>query len=232
MIKTYYELAKPGIVYGNMLAAVAGFFFGSGEYIEWGTFAAMVLGLSGIIASACVWNNIYDRHADARMERTKGRPLAAGEIPLKNAAAYALLLGTAGAAALAFFTNVLALVFALIGFAIYVLWYTPLKHRSATALYVGALAGATPPVVGYTAAAYALDAYALGLFAALFLWQIPHFLSIAVFRYDEYKAAGIPLLIQKAPGPEARKRARKIFFYSLLVLLAFCLILIVQRWIR
>ena len=89
-----------------------------------------------------------------------------------------------------------------------------------------------PPVVGYTAAAGRLDLYALALFLLLFLWQLPHFLAIARYRYEEYSAAGVPLLVGRPQGEGERKAARKTFYLSLWGVVLLCLILILQRWIR
>jgi protoheme IX farnesyltransferase len=232
MIKEYYELAKPGIVYGNAWPAIAGFFFASTGAIAWGVFFAMLMGLSFVIGSACALNNIHDRAIDARMERTKHRGVASGRIPRANALIFAIVLGLLGAALLGFYTTPLALYAALAGFGIYVFLYTPLKPKTPLALFVGAVAGATPPVVGYAAAANVYDWYALALFAALFVWQIPHFLSIAMYRYAEYAAAGVPLYIKKEPSEPAKRRARLVFYLSLVVLLFGCAALILQRWIR
>lgn len=232
MVKTYYRLTKPGIIYGNMLATVAGFFFASTGPIDWILLGATLGGLALVIASACVFNNIADRHLDARMERTKNRALVSGTVSPRNAYIFGTVIGFLGFITLALWTTWFAFGVALLGFVVYVFWYTPLKPKSAYALFVGAIAGATPPVVGYTAVTNTFDIYALGLFAALYVWQIPHFLAIAVYRYEEYAAAGVPLFIKKVPSPQARTRAKKIFRYSLVVLLLFCLILILQRWMR
>ena len=232
MIRTYYELAKPGIIYGNTLTAGAGFFLAGQGVIEWSLLVVMLVGLSFIIASACVFNNYFDRHIDARMERTKNRALVVGHASKTGALLFGLALLLFGTLTLHYYTNILALGVALVGFLVYVFLYTPLKPHTAHALWVGAVAGATPPVVGYTAASGVLDVYAWILFAALFLWQIPHFLAIAVYRFEEYRAAGIPLFISKTPSPETKKKARAVFYASLVVLLLGCLALILQRWVR
>jgi protoheme IX farnesyltransferase len=225
MIEAYYEITKPGIIYGNLLVAAAGFLFASGGYVDWGLFVATLLGLGLVIASACVFNNVYDRKMDARMERTKRRPSVTGKIPAARALLYAFFLGLAGAVALAFYTNTLALTWAFVGFFVYVLLYTPLKLKSPVALFVGAVAGATPPVVGYVAAAGAFDSYATLLFALMFVWQIPHFLAIATYRWHEYTAAGVPLYIKREPAAKAKRRGRIVFYASLVVLLAGCVAL-------
>lgn len=228
MFKQYLELAKPGIVVGNALAAASAGAFAFPSPMPWLVFFAMVCGISCVIGAACALNNIYDRDIDARMERTKKRPIPSGQISDGAAFIFAAALLCLGSFFL-YMTTPLALLAALFGFAVYVLLYTPLKHKTRQALFVGALAGATPPVVGYTAATGSLDALALLLFGLMFLWQLPHFLSISVFRYEEYAAAGVPLFITQPPSERSRKVARNIFYASLAVLLLSCVWLMFQR---
>lgn len=232
MLRTYYDLTKPGIIYGNVFAAVAGFVFGSPAVFSWEHFFAMLTGLWLVIAGACVFNNYHDRHIDARMERTKNRALASGAVSHIAVLVFASVLEVLGIGILFFFTNLLAFTAALVGVGSYLLLYTPLKSRTPFAMYAGAIAGATPPVVGYTAATGVFDWYALALFIAMYIWQIPHFLSIAIFRYEEYKAAGVPLFIRSAPSDSTKKKARQAFLFSLVVLVVCCGALILQRWIR
>lgn len=227
-LKAYYRLAKPGIVYGNALAAAAAFLFASGA-VNLPLFAATITGLSLVMASACVFNNFLDRDIDAAMARTKTRALVAGTIPVEYAIFYATLLGLAGFGLLLAYTNFLTFGVALLGFVLYVCVYTPLKRITPHTLWVGSLAGATPPVVGYTAVTNTLDLNALWLFLFLFIWQVPHFLAIAVYRFEEYRAAGIPLFITKPPGPKARRLGRAVFYASLVVLLAWCAALMLHK---
>ncbi len=217
----YYQLSKPGIVYGNALVAAAGFWYASSGAVNGALLVYTLLGLSLVIASACAFNNYFDRDIDKKMVRTKTRPLAAGHLSNKAALLFGTLAGLAGAALLFFFTTLSAFSVALLGWAVYVLWYTPLKHKTPHALWVGAVAGATPPVVGYAAVTNTLDLNALWLFLFLFVWQVPHFLGIAAYRFDEYSAAGIPLLIKK-PTVRGKKIGRVVFYASLVVLLAWC----------
>jgi protoheme IX farnesyltransferase len=152
------------------------------------------LGLSLIIASGCVVNNWQDREADARMERTKNRALARGDIPVRSAMLFAAVLGAGGVAVLWAFVNGLALMVALSGCFVYLVLYWYVKRHSAWSTAVGSLAGAVPPVVGYVAILNRLDAGALILFLILALWQIPHFYAIGIFRRSDYAAAGLPVL--------------------------------------
>ncbi len=227
----YYWLLKPGITRSNVLAAAAGFLFAS-TTINWWLFVATMFGIACVIASGCVFNNYMDRALDAKMERTQKRALVRGIISNRAALIYASMLGVVGALTLFLYTNTLTLMVALVGWVVYVLVYTPLKPRNPIALFVGGVAGSIPLVVGYVAATNTLDWYAFILFAVLYVWQIVHFMAIAVYRYDEYTAAGVPLYIRKRPSDAAKQRARKVFYASLFVLLFFCLFLILQRWIR
>lgn len=226
---SYYRLVKPGIVYGNALVAAAGFAYASAGHVNWLLFVCTLLGLSMVIASACVFNNYFDRDIDAKMARTTNRPLAAGHISSRPALAFGAFLGLTGAALLFFFTTLPAFAVALFGWLVYVLAYTPLKHVTPQALWVGAIAGATPPVVGYAAVTNSLDLTALWLFLFLCLWQVPHFLGIAAYRFDEYSAAGIPLLIKKRPSERGKAAGRIVFYASLVILLVWCFALMLHR---
>lgn len=221
--RTYYRLTKPGIIYGNALMFAAGFFLGSWDGVNWPLFFEALLGLSFVMASACVFNNYADRELDKKMERTKSRSLVTGAISPNAAYIYGLVLALIGFGALYFFSSYLSFLIALIGFATYVFLYTPLKPKTSFALYIGAVAGATPPVVGYTAITGNFDWWALLLFVAMFLWQLPHFVAIATYRYEEYTAAGVPLTVKRQPTEEEKKKAKKIFALSLVILLAACL---------
>jgi protoheme IX farnesyltransferase len=193
-LRQYYQLTKPGIIYGNAITAAAGFVLASKGQIDWRLFLATLVGLSLIIASACVFNNIMDRHADKMMARTRNRPLVKGTISVQNARIFAVLLGILGALTLAFLTNLLTLAIALAGFAVYLFGYTIWKYRTHYGTLIGSVAGAVPPVVGYCAVSGRIDACALIIFAMIVLWQMPHFFAIAMFRQDDYSAASIPVL--------------------------------------
>lgn len=200
-IRIYYNLTKPGIIMGNAITNIAGFALASEGDINPGLFAATVTGLSGIIASACVFNNYIDRDIDRKMERTKSRGLVTGMVSGSHALVFASVLGVIGTIVLARYTNLLALSIALAGFFIYVVLYGFWKRRSSLGTVIGAVSGAIPPVVGYTAVSNRLDGGAILLFLILMLWQMPHFFAIALYRFKDYKAAGIPVLpVKKGVG--------------------------------
>jgi heme o synthase len=198
VIKDYYELAKPGLVYGNLITTIAGFLLGAhvlGVPVNIWLLVATCIGILLVMGSGCVFNNYIDRDIDGTMARTKDRALIAGRISGRAALVYASVLGAIGFLTLIIFTNVLALGAAVVGFFFYVFMYSLWwKRRSTWGTFVGAIAGATPPVVGYAAAAARLDLAALLLFIILVIWQMPHFYSIAIRRFSDYTAAGVAVL--------------------------------------
>ncbi|MES2345897.1 MAG: heme o synthase [Chlamydiota bacterium] len=194
MISMYYALTKPGIVLGNIVTVTAGFILASKGVINIPLFLATVLGIAFVMASACVFNNYFDRHADQKMARTKNRALPQGLISLKSALTFAALLGLCGIAVLFFYTNTLTAFIAFFGFFFYVVMYGIWKYKSVYGTLVGSVAGAVPPLVGYCAVSNRLDAGAIILFLIMVLWQMPHFYAIAMYRFDDYAAASIPVL--------------------------------------
>ncbi|MCF7852823.1 MAG: heme o synthase [Simkaniaceae bacterium] len=198
MIKAYYILSKPGIIYGNAITVIAGFLLASqGAFHSW-LFFATLIGLSCVIASACTFNNYIDRMSDRKMRRTQNRPLVIGSIPNHHALIFGASLAFCGFFMLLVYTNLLTTLIAVVGFAIYVFAYSLLKYHSVHATLIGSLAGAVPPVIGYTAVTNHFDLAAFLLFAILTFWQMPHFYAIAIHRIEDYAAASIPVLpIQK-----------------------------------
>jgi heme o synthase len=195
MLKNYYIITKPGILYGNLISIIAGFFLASSNPIQLGLLVITIFGLTCVIASGCVLNNIFDRDIDAKMERTKNRTLVKGLIPVSSAFAYACILGVLGVLILFFFTNVATTVAALIGLFFYVVVYTLLlKRTSIHSALIGGVSGAIPPVVGYLAVRGSVDIGVVVLFFILVLWQMPHSFAIALYRMSDYKLANIPVL--------------------------------------
>jgi len=194
MIRAYFSLIKPRIILGNLITAAAGFAWASKGHFDLALFFLLLLGLSFVIGSAAAINNWVDKEIDAKMERTKKRPLVTGKILPKHAFFFASFLGFFGFLILALFTNKIATLFALCGHLVYIAMYTPLKHRMSHATLVGSIAGAMPPIVGYTAVSGTMNLEALSLFLLLALWQMPHFYSLALYRCEEYRAASIPVL--------------------------------------
>lgn len=194
MLKAYFKLTKPGIIFGNLITAICGFFLASQGPIDIGLLLATMGGLSLIVGSACVYNNYIDRKADQKMERTKDRALAKGTISLRSALTFATVLGLLGMLLLLRFTNPLTVAVGLFGVLVYVLLYSRMKYQTPHATLVGSLAGAVPPVVGYTAVSDTFDMGAALLFTLVALWQMPHFYAIAMYRLADYRAASVPVL--------------------------------------
>jgi protoheme IX farnesyltransferase len=190
----YYLLTKPGIILGNLITVAAGFILASHKELDLLLFLATLFGLACVIASACVFNNYIDRAIDKKMERTKNRPLAKGVVSARNAILFAICLGIAGFWILFFYTNPLTALIAGTGFVVYVVLYSLWKCRTLYGTAIGSIAGGVPPVVGYCAVSNQFDLGALILFTMMVCWQMPHFFSIAVYRFDDYKAASLPVL--------------------------------------
>jgi heme o synthase len=197
MFRDYYSLTKSGLVYGNLIPVIGGFavaarVVGVFNFI---TLAVVLVGIALVMASGCVFNNIIDRDVDAEMARTKNRPLVEGRIKPKQAIIFGIVLGLAGSAALALWTNWLTVAVAATGWFAYVVLYSLwAKRKTVYGTAVGSIAGAVPPVVGYAAAAGRLDLGAALLFIILALWQMPHFFAIGIYRERDYAAARIPIL--------------------------------------
>jgi protoheme IX farnesyltransferase len=193
-MKAYYQLAKPGIIYGNSISALAGFFLASGGTVNWLLCISTIVGLALVMGGSCVFNNYLDADIDAQMERTKIRATVTHQISKKNTLIYGSILLGLGMLILYVYTNILALSVALVGTIVYVLIYTPFKRKTVHATLIGSIAGATPPVVGFCAVTHTFNLEAFLLFLILVIWQMPHFYAISLFRSDEYKAASIPVL--------------------------------------
>ena len=195
MIKDYISIAKPGIISGNLISTAGGFFLASRGRIDIAALIATLGGVSLVVASACVCNNCIDRNLDRMMKRTYNRALARGALSVGTASLYAALLGIMGVALLWAETNILSVAIVSAGFGIYVGIYSLyLKRTSGYATLIGSLAGAAPPLAGYCAVANRFDLGAVILWAIFILWQIPHYYSIAIFRFDDYTAVKIPIL--------------------------------------
>jgi protoheme IX farnesyltransferase len=169
------------------------------------TVAMTLIGTVLIVAAANVLNMYLERDTDALMARTMNRPLPAHRLEPEVALKFGLALAAVSVPLLTFAVGALPGLLASIALVSYVLLYTPMKRQTAAALLVGALPGAIPPLIGWTAATARLDLPGVLLFAVMFLWQVPHFLAITLFRKEEYARAG--LVVQpNEPGGELAAR--------------------------
>lgn len=191
---------------GNLIAASSGFFLASRGNIDGATLLFVLLGTSLVIASGCVLNNVIDRDIDRKMSRTRKRALASGRLQVGNALIYGALLGVSGFSALYWQTNLITVFFAGLGFLVYVGLYS-LRYKRSTVYgtLIGSLSGACPPVIGYVAVTNQFDVGAAIILLTFCLWQIPHSYAIAIYRFDDYRAANIPVLPIKQ-GIQAARR--------------------------
>lgn len=191
----FFSVTKPGIIFGNMVSVCGGFFLASAHSFNFLLLLHTVFGMALVIASACVFNNVIDQDIDALMARTQRRALVVGLISEKTAVVYGILLGLLGFLALGFFTNWLSTLIAFVGYFFYVVVYSLyFKRQSALSTLLGGVAGAVPPVVGYSAVTHQLDLAAVLLFLILLFWQMPHFYAISIYRLEDFSKASLPIL--------------------------------------
>lgn len=195
MLKKYLFLTKPGILFGNFITTLGGFFLAAQGSIDILLLLLTLIGTTLVVASGCVVNNVIDQDIDTKMQRTQNRALVKKTISPTVALVYAFVLGVMGFSILWFGINGYAFLFAMIGFIVYVGFYSLwTKRTSIHQTVIGSISGASPPVIGYTAVTHQFDVAALLLFLAYALWQMPHSWAIAIYRFDDYKNAGIPIL--------------------------------------
>ena len=183
-------LAKPRITLLVLITTAGGYWLApvkAGPLVA----ALTIIGTILIVAGANALNLYLERDSDGRMERTKERPLPAGRMAPRVALWFGVTLSVAAIPILALGANPTTALLAVLANLSYVLAYTPMKRRSHWALWVGAVPGAMPPLLGWTAATGTIGLGGLVLFGILFLWQIPHFLAISIFRSEEYARAGL-----------------------------------------
>lgn len=189
----YLELMKPELTGLSVLTALCGFFLASKEFDPF-LFFWTGLGTLLVGGGAGALNQFIERRFDALMRRTERRPLAAGRLSPFNVVAFGISLSIVGIFVLIVLTNFLTACLATGTLLSYLFAYTPLKRRTPWSTLVGGIPGALPPVMGWTAAANRIEIGALILFGILFLWQIPHFLSLAWLYRKDYARAGYPML--------------------------------------
>lgn len=192
LIKAYYILTKPGIIYGNVMTGIAGFLFASRWHIDMRLLLALLLGMSGVIACGCVLNNYLDRSIDRNMARTKQRALVTGKIPVTYAIIFAACLGLLGFFILSY-TNWLVMLTGTIALVSYVVVYGFAKRMTAYSTLIGTVPGAASLVAGYVAVTNRFDLGAALLGVIMIIWQMPHFYAIAIRRLDDYRTAGLPV---------------------------------------
>ncbi|HET6341998.1 MAG TPA: heme o synthase [Gemmatimonadota bacterium] len=199
-------LTKARITALVLVTAAAGYVLGAPR-VELGTLVWLLVGVGLASGGAAALNQVYERDADARMTRTASRPVPAGRISPARGLAAGLLLSAGGVAWLVIGINTLTGFLALLTIVLYIAVYTPLKPRTSLNTLVGAIPGAIPPVIGWTAATGSIGLGGWALFSILFLWQLPHFLAIAWLFRDDYARGGFPMLpvVDPAGGSTGRQ---------------------------
>ncbi len=198
----FYQLTKPGIAGFVTLTSGAGFFVASGGHAPLVPLLHTMFGTLLSTSGALALNQYLERAFDAVMRRTRGRPLPSGRVAPAESLLFGLLLLAAGAGHLWFWIGPLPAALTLVSAAAYTLVYTPLKRRSYLATLVGAIPGAMPVLIGWSASAGEISPGALTLFFIFFLWQLPHVLALAWLCRDDYALVGF--LMAPPADPEGR----------------------------
>lgn len=197
-------LSKPRLSTLVMITCGGGMWLAPGDITPARAVLA-VLATAAVVGAANALNCYMERDLDARMRRTRDRPLPAGRLDPLVALGLGVFVPTLAVPFLALVAGQLTALLALVALLSYVLVYTPMKRRSPMALFVGAVPGAIPPAMGWTAVTGRLDAGALALFAVLFAWQLPHFLAVSLYLEDDYARAGLPVYARVHGEPATRR---------------------------
>ncbi len=228
-VRDFVALTKPPIIVLVLITTAGGLLLAPGD-LGWMQLFTALLGTVGVVAAANALNCYLERESDKYMSRTRTRPLPAGRMRPAHALWFGLALAVASVPALTFLVNPVTGLLAAIALVSYVWIYTPMKQLSSKALMVGAIPGAMPPLMGWTAVTGRVEWPGLVLFGVLFLWQLPHFIAISVYRQAEYDAAGI----RTVPGERGVLVARRhsLFWTALLLPVSVALVpLGVAGWV-
>lgn len=209
----FYELTKPRMNFLVVITTMVGFCMASRSgAINWWLMLHTILGTALTAASASVLNQVIEREHDAKMPRTRNRPVVCGRITVLEALVCGVLYGIVGVAYLAIAVNLLTAFLGFLTLLIYLFIYTPMKRFTSLNTVVGAVPGAIPPLMGFTAVDNAISLQALSLFGILFLWQMPHFLAIAIMYKRDYQAGGFKML--PCVDEDLRLTGRMILLYA------------------
>ena len=215
-LRQYYELTKPRIVMLAAFCAVIGMFLAADGMVAWPILVFGTIGISLLAAAGFTFNCMVERGIDARMARTRARPAARGEVSVPAALAFAGLLGGIGAWLLLEFVNPLTMWLTLGTFVGYAVIYTVvLKPATPQNIVIGGASGAMPPLLGWAAVSNDIAPQALVLVLIVFVWTPPHFWALALYRIEDYKRAGLPML-PVTHGPDLTRL--HILLYTVLLL--------------
>ena len=195
LIKSYYLLCKPNVVYMMLICALVGMLLAEDTVSSISTILIALFGIALCSGSAAAINQVIDRKADAAMTRTDQRPLPQGELSAFHASCFALVIGIFGAVILYVFINTLTMILTLASLIGYAFIYTVyLKRATPQNIVIGGLAGAAPPLLGWASISNTIEPHALLLVLIIFVWTPPHFWALAIYRKDEYAKESIPML--------------------------------------
>jgi protoheme IX farnesyltransferase len=193
--RDYYELTKPRVVMLLLLTALVGMCLATDTWVDPQILVAGMLGIGLLSSAAAVINHVVDHKIDSVMARTFNRPVAKGKVSVKRALTFAFVLAIVGFASLALFVNMLTAWLTLLSLVGYAVIYTMyLKRATPQNIVIGGLAGAAPPLLGWTAVTGDIHAYGLLLVLLVFTWTPPHFWALAIHREKDYAKAKIPML--------------------------------------
>jgi len=214
----YLALAKPRLNFLVVATSAAGYYLGATGGTDALSMVEAVAGTALVAGGAAVLNQLYERDTDALMRRTRLRPLPAGRVAPADARIFGLALSAAGLTLLAARANWLSAALALATLLTYLLIYTPMKRRTPLSTIVGALPGALPALIGWTASHGSIDRSGAALFAIVFCWQLPHFMAIAWLYREDYARAGFPML--PVIDPDGRRAGKQAVYWGFLLVLA------------
>ncbi|MBA2380413.1 MAG: protoheme IX farnesyltransferase [Blastocatellia bacterium] len=212
----YVELTKPRIAFMLLLTSAAGFYLGSWTPLNWVLFLNAMIGIALLAFGVATLNQWMERRTDVLMDRTSSRPIPTGRVTANEALVFGLGQVAASLVYLYVLVNPLTAALAVVVVVGYLLVYTPLKTRTSASTAIGAVPGAIPPLIGYTAAANEVTLGAWSLFVILFLWQFPHFLAIAWMYKEDYAKAGIWML--PVVDKDGSLTARQIVMFAFMLL--------------
>jgi heme o synthase len=210
--KAYFELLKFRLSFLVAFSCVFGYILAS-RSVDISTLVMLFAGGFLLSGSSVIVNQIIEKDLDGLMKRTMGRPLPTGRLSVQEAIAFSALCFIAGTSILIVFTNVLTTALSILSFLLYSFAYTPLKRVGPIAVFVGAIPGALPPLLGWTASTGSITHEALVIFGIQFIWQFPHFWAIAWVADEDYKKAGFKLL--PSGGEKDLKTAIQIMIYTM-----------------
>ncbi len=213
--KAYVEMVKPRLSFLVSFSSGFGYLLGTTSF-NWGVFTLLFIGGFLISGASIIINQIKERDLDKLMTRTRVRPLPTGKLTVAEARNFGVIIGLLGFGLLAIATNWLTILLSLISLILYGFVYTPLKRVGPIAVFVGAIPGALPPLIGWVAATGSISFEAMIIFSLQFIWQFPHFWAIAWVADEDYKKAGFRLL--PSGGGKNLNTAFQIMIYTLFLI--------------